>query len=340
MSQSAREHLLGYLLGALEDQEQAEVEEALEHSPQLREQLERLRHRVQPLACDRDHHLPPAGLAKRTCSWLATQMEPALCQAETTGATPGPTRAAQPLARRGLRERRETGAWYSWSVADTVVTAGIAMVAAMLFFPAITHSRHRSQILSCQQNMHRVGIGLQSFAATHNGLFPQESLDGDRAFAGVFGPDLVEGTYLTDAQALLCPAAPSKHARRSFRVPRLWEIARAKGEDRRRMQRDAAGDFAYCLGYKINGVFSGPRDNRRATFALLSDVPCLESADFRAANHAGLGQNVLFEDGHVEHLKQCNPLIGGDYLFVNQDGAMKAGLTPRDCVLAPGFVSP
>ena len=94
------------------------------------------------------------------------------------------------------------------------------------------------------------------------------------------------------------------------------------------------------LGYKINGVFSGPRDNRRATFALLSDVPCLESADFRAANHAGLGQNVLFEDGHVEHLKQCNPLIGGDYLYVNQEGAMKAGLNPRDCVLAPGFISP
>jgi len=342
MSDSDREHLLGYLLGALDEEEHQQVERALECRPELREQLDIIKHRLGPLACDRDHLVPPAGLAKRTCAWLSSHMEVAVCQPEATGAMPRSVgeNSRMPSVSR-LRERRESAPWYSWSLADLFVSAGIAMVAAMLFLPAITHSRHRSHVLACQNNLHHLGLGLQSFALHNNGRFPQESREGARAFAGVYGPDLIEGGYITDPWLLHCPAAPSQVSRQTWRVPRHEEIRRAtNAEERRRLQLEAGGDFAYSLGYFVNDEFTGPRDNRRSTFAILSDVPCMQSAGFRTANHSGRGQNVLFEDGHVQHLISCMLSNLNDHLFLNDDGQMRAGVNDRDSVLAPGWAQP
>lgn len=342
MSDSDREHLLGYLLGALEDQEHEQVRQALERCPELREQLARLQQRLGPLACDRELHVPPVGLAQRTCCWLASHAEIALCQPETSGAMPQPVRghSRTPSSSR-FRERHESAPWYSWSLADLLVSAGIAMVAAMLFFPAITHSRHRSHVLGCQNNLHHLGLGLQAFATHNNGRFPQEDPDGIRAFAGVYGPDLIAGGYITDPRLFHCPAAPSQAWGCDQPVPRIVDIQNATSvDDRRRLQQQAGGDFAYCLGYFVNDKFTGPRDNRRPTFAILSDVPCLQSEGFKTANHARRGQNVLFEDGHVQFLVGCTLTHLNDHLFLNAEGQMRAGLHDQDCVLAPGWVKP
>lgn len=342
MSDPDREHLLGYLLGALEDHEHQQVEQTLERRPDLREQLANLKQRLDPLTYDREHHRPPEGLARRTCTWLSSQIDVALCQPESTGALPRPVTGNARRSGPGfLRERRETSFWTSWSLADVVVTAGIALVAAMLFLPAINHSRHHAQVLACQNNLQQLGIGLQTYAAHHQGLFPQESREGVRAFAGIYGPELVEGQYVTDPRQLLCPASPAQASRRSHRVPRLAEIAAAKDEEsRRQLQLAASGDFAYCLGYFVGGEFTGPRDNRRPTFPILADLPDLQSSGFRSVNHAARGRNVLFEDGHVQYLIGSMLGNGEDHFFLNAQGQMRAGVHDRDSVLAPGFVRP
>ena len=83
MSTSSREHLLGYLLGALEPTEQEQVEAELDLDPALRAELDRLAGCVgslgltdQPLQFD-----PPAGLAVRTCRYVAAQTRPAAASA-------------------------------------------------------------------------------------------------------------------------------------------------------------------------------------------------------------------------------------------------------------------
>jgi hypothetical protein len=63
--------LLGYLLGALDDNEQRSVEARLEYDAEWRHQLMHWRQQVVPLAALRPDFEPPAGLAERTCRYVA-----------------------------------------------------------------------------------------------------------------------------------------------------------------------------------------------------------------------------------------------------------------------------
>ena len=58
-----REHLLGYLLGALEEPEAETVRQTLESDEVLRREMAALRRCLQPLSYDASHFDPPAGLA-------------------------------------------------------------------------------------------------------------------------------------------------------------------------------------------------------------------------------------------------------------------------------------
>ena len=109
--------LVGYLLGALEVAEQQEIEEALQDDSRLRQQLEVLVLRLQPLESCR-HVEPPAGLSDRTCELVAESAEPAT-----------------------LRERvfsSRGGNWSGrsrWSIMDTVLLPAWSWSWPCYFFP-------------------------------------------------------------------------------------------------------------------------------------------------------------------------------------------------------------
>jgi anti-sigma-K factor RskA len=65
------EELLGYLLGALEPDEERELEARLATDPELRKQLEELRPLLRPLTAEPARIDPPAGLAARICAQVA-----------------------------------------------------------------------------------------------------------------------------------------------------------------------------------------------------------------------------------------------------------------------------
>lgn len=65
-----REELLGYVLGALEPEEERVVENRLEAEPELRNELETVRRLVKPLTWDDVAIEPPAALADRTCELI------------------------------------------------------------------------------------------------------------------------------------------------------------------------------------------------------------------------------------------------------------------------------
>src|SRR5690349_17686735 len=73
MSSPSREHLLGYLLGALSPDELEQVESEIERNPALRTEMRQLRACVENvgLAEERATYEPPAGLAERTCRYVA-----------------------------------------------------------------------------------------------------------------------------------------------------------------------------------------------------------------------------------------------------------------------------
>src|SRR4051794_747421 len=72
MTSPSREHLLGYLLGALSPEENEQIEIEIDQNPALRAEMQRLKACVENvgLAEDRPAFEPPAGLAERTCRFV------------------------------------------------------------------------------------------------------------------------------------------------------------------------------------------------------------------------------------------------------------------------------
>ena len=70
MKQPSQEELLGYVLGALDAQEQRNVQQLIDQNPELEEQLLEIKNSLLPLDC-LDTSGPRPGLARRTCEMVA-----------------------------------------------------------------------------------------------------------------------------------------------------------------------------------------------------------------------------------------------------------------------------
>src|SRR5438477_7028563 len=130
MSSPSREHLLGYLLKALSPDEHEQVESELDQNPSLRAEMHRLESCIGQIGlAEKPGQVdPPAGLAARTCRFVAAQaVQPVV--------TPAGTIAYQSI---------EPQWRFTWS--DFVTMAAVVIAAASLFFPALSFSRFQAQI--------------------------------------------------------------------------------------------------------------------------------------------------------------------------------------------------
>jgi hypothetical protein len=107
-----------------------------------------------------------------------------------------------------------------------------------------------------------------------------------------------------------------------------------------KLQRTLGGSYGYTLGYVIDGRYCTPRHRGRISFALLGDSPSLHLLGGQSDNHGGRGQNVLFEDLHVQFLPTYTGVDLRDNLFRNRSGYVEAGLDEADSVIASSFVRP
>lgn len=71
MNYPLQEDLLGYVLGALDATEERDIQQKIEHDPDLKNQVQRIRERLLPLeALETPTGMRP-GMARRTCEWVA-----------------------------------------------------------------------------------------------------------------------------------------------------------------------------------------------------------------------------------------------------------------------------
>jgi hypothetical protein len=315
------DQLLGYLLKALEPAEHAEVEERLGTDAVLRQDLERLRRSLDPLAAADAPIEPPLGLAQRTCEVVLLR---------------GRLRAIQPAAPWGgaLGSPRS-----QWGLQELIVAASIVAVAALLFFPAVSRSRSNAQAAMCRDNMRHVWLALDAYSIHNNGLLPLVPPYGKLAMPGIYAPILVEAGYIDDERKFLCPGSALATDPR-FYMPTLAELQSAGRCKLNRTRRFVGGSYAYTLGHMSQGVYVGTRNHHRATFALLADCPSLHLPGRLSVNHGGHGQNVLYEDGHVAYVTSCRTLDCGDELFRNDDLRIAPGLDRDDTVIVPNVLDP
>ena len=314
-----REQLLGYLLDALEDDERRQIEQLLKDDPSLIDELQALRAALEPLAEDYEDFEPPAGLAKRTCSQVDQRRK-----LEPIGLAGGSLNTA--MAGSFAPHSR-------LSVADVVVTAGIVLSAVLIFFPAIASSRYSSRLTHCQNNLRRLGLAMVNYSdKLGGGFFPAIASTGNRAFAGIYAPTLIETGYLNNVNNIICPSSPLAERRTTFRVPTLEEIDNATPQQIIIIHQSTSDIYGYTLGVMAQGNHVAPRNQGRTNFGLMADSP---------SDHAGRGRNILFEDGHLRYIESnASSLAWIDNPFQNRHGVVEAGVDEDDSVIAPSQTPP
>jgi hypothetical protein len=324
MTDSVPEEILGYALGALEEHEQTLLEERLEKDASLRERLAAVRRSLVPLAASRHPYRSPVGLAERTCRFVALR-------AKTTAEHA----LARPITAQSVAVE-QAGRW-RWQ--DATVAAVLLVATAALIFPAIHSSRFQARVAACQDNLRELGMALGHYSQAHRDYFPAVPATGKLAVAGVYAPTLVSDGYLTEARRLVCPASALADSG-SFRVRRLEALQSASDNELTEVLPDLGGSYGYSLGHMEEGLYRPTRNLRRGTFAVMADMPSLHRLGHQSDNHGGLGQNVLFEDNHVQFVAGTRLGGEGDDFFVNDRGQVAAGTHRNDSVIAASASGP
>ena len=321
-----REELVGHLLGALEPSESKAIEMALAdpHSgPALRQDLDRLRLALGPLAGDRDLLPAPAGLAGRTMRFIVEQEAAAQASAGRPLPMPLPRGLSAddaPPHGRGMR------VWV-----DRGIMAATALAACVLVAPLLLDSIGQARARRAERNLLKTSGALQGYADAHR-VFPSPPSSGPLSRAGLYAPTLVsEQRLVADDGTLISPGTPLSTSG-TFRVPTLEELNAAVGTTQfEEMVRTMGGDYGYTLGHRdASGTLQPNRDRRRGHHPLMADAP--NEGDERSSNHPDGIHHVLFEDGHVKRLVPGD-LHRDDHLFKNHDGKVAAGIDEEDAVI-------
>lgn len=340
----SEENLIGYVLGALDAQEQRDLQTQIDSDPDLEDRLLEIKNSLRPLDyIDTSGYRP--GLARRTCEMVAshtfdqTDRSDWSNRSETTNSaapyleTIGEVQPANQVSRQ---------LWHptTWSVPDIAVAAACVAILAGILFPAVSYTRYHSRIADCQHNLHNVGNALLRYSDIHGGRFVEIPDHGPLAASGTFAPILKQAGLIEDDGWFFCAGAAAERPRtQPLRIPTVAMLEQATGEQLMRMQRNMSGNFGYTLGHVSNrNEYVAPRNLGRTNVVLLADAPSLHLPGRRSNNHGGHGQNLFFEDGHVEFIKGDS--YGEDAIFVNDYNIVAPGTRPDDNVIAPSHLAP
>jgi hypothetical protein len=327
MNSPSHEHLLGFVLGALEPFEHEQLQREMAKNPELATQAEVLAERLKPLDCCRMVDAPPAGLASRTCCRVFEQV------AAAEKVTP----ARQGVA--GAMQAEYNGEASRWSLSDMVVAAGIFLAAGALFFPAIANSRYQAQLAQCQNNLKLIGEAYARGKTQHPSVDYHNVLTfaGNRGVAGIQPALLAEQGLLPRDNVVICPASPQNEQRQDFQLPTLEAIDTAHGAALADLHRQSSGSLAFSLGHLLS---ADDADLSSDNHAVVADAPSGVVPQLVSSHHGGKGQNVLFESGRTAFICGCGDEQCGDSLFWNRNLKVEVGLDARDIVLARGGTRP
>lgn len=321
--------LVGYLLGALEPEENREVERYVAEQPEANRRLELLRRSLQPLEADRGRIDPPPDLWTRTMAFVEREAPPA-------------PRSIIPFPRSTVPPR----AW--WRRSNVIVAASLFLFVALLIPPGISYVRYRHNITACQDNMRVFYTALKNFADRNHpqGEIPNVAMlaNSPRNVAGLVVPVLYQDGLLRNDFSAHCPSNGVKNLEASS-LPNLMALNK---EDFDKQSRELLGCYAYSLGYRDeNGNHRNyrcdPSETNSEFIPILADRPPLHisSGDLgNSPNHLGKGQNVLYSDGHGSFRTTRGVGVNGDDIYLNEDNVVGAGKHRWDAVLGESTSRP
>ncbi|MEM7457791.1 MAG: hypothetical protein AAF456_25935 [Planctomycetota bacterium] len=355
MKHPSQEDLLGYVLGALEAQQQREVQQLIDSDPQLEEELLKIKASLQPL----DHLDPPAGpppgLARRTCEMVAsldkTGRADLVAQSFSAGAPDrmagfGPSIPVAAIEEPEIPAEEDatlspaadphSSTVGGWSMSDLLVAVAAMAVLVSILLPAISYSRYQARVSSCQNNMRSLGAAMLSFSSSDpSGHFPSATLEGNLAASGIYAPILKESGLVENDSVFSCPGRVEDQP---VFIPSVSEVESAVGPRLIYLHHTMGGHYGYTMGYVDESGLRAPVNLGRGNLILLSDMPSRDLDRRRSGNHEAKGQNLLFEDGRVEFVPGFAWV--NDPIFENDYGVVAPGVNQNDNVIAPSHLGP
>jgi hypothetical protein len=319
-----RDDLVGYILNAIDQPEARQIETALadpDTGPSLRRELDTLRKATRVLEPDREVFAPPPGLAARTMAFVAAQAAP--------GPLPTPRVFSPSIDEPAPRSR----AWL-----DRVLVAATALAACVLVAPLVLDAITDARARRVERSLQTTSAALQGYAESHR-VFPTPPDSGPLSRAGLYAPTLVsEKRLVADDGTLLAPGT-ALDRQGKFRIPSLEELKAAVGTPQfDELVRTMGGDFGYTLGHRDAAGALQPNANlRREHHPLMADAP--DDCRQKSSNHPGGIHFILFEDGHIERVRQ-DDLHRDDHLYRNHEGETAAGTDPEDAVIGDSHHQP
>ena len=310
-----QEDLIGYVLGALDADQQAAVQKLIDENPRLEEELLDLKASLTPLELLDEPTGSRPGLARRTCEMVAGFHN-------------------EMLEDNAGREPLVAGS--SWSARDFLFAAASIAILAGLLIPVLDQSKYQAQITKCRGNLISIGKSLASYHEAH-GQLPPISPDSQTAFSGYIVPVLRDTKFLEDDSQLNCVAVPH---REPIRIPSCDEIKHCEaGPDYNLIRTKASGDYAFSFGhFDHNRKYHAPGIHRNPHRALIADKPSIVSIGGPSDNHRGNGQNVAFQDLSVRFVPGNS--IANDQIYTNDYNIVGPGAGIHDSVIGPSHLSP
>ncbi len=356
MKNPSQENLLGYVLGALDAQEQRDIQQTIDANPEIEEQLIKIKGDLLPLDC-LDSSAPQPGLARRTLEsvaiWqnssslaptsnspspLAQSVMDAIDSAEASNEPE--SESSKPRLRVSISDRLLHP--NTWSLPDVLVGTAFLAIFAGLLLPAISYVRFQSRIVVCDSNLQTFGKGLITYTNANEGRFVTIPRGSQLVSVGYIGPVLKDAGLLEDDSVLACPGIAS--SRPPVNIPTCEQIEAAKTlVELDYYRQNSLGHFGFSMGHKINGAYQPPRvcgtSLRGVSYVIIAgDRPSANMPGRASMNHSNHGQNILFEDGSTRYV--VGHSYGEDAIFENDYGFVGPGSHFGDSVIAAAHLRP
>lgn len=329
-----RDLLIRYLLGELDGNEQQQLEERLQESPELQRELAHLQDCFAAAQNDNlDEVAAPRGLAERTAGRISDSVYGETAPEHESPAPSSETQSVEPAS-----------AAPQWSLADFTVAAGVCLAVSMLILPALRDSRDAGRRRVCANNLRETGVYLAIYATENGGYYPRI---GPHENAGLYVQRLIErGIVAPEEMAArrLCPGSPWAEKLRGkqlvWQLPPPSEAQAMTPVDLATIKKQMSPAYAYRLPFRVGMRYAYIPDLRSPYIAVMADAPSHSTDDFMPENHDCYFVQVLFQDNHVGTQKRCIASDDDDHLFKNDLGIPAAGCDRGDTVLGRSEATP
>jgi prepilin-type N-terminal cleavage/methylation domain-containing protein/prepilin-type processing-associated H-X9-DG protein len=233
-----------------------------------------------------------------------------------------------------------------FTLIEILVVIAIIGVLLAILLPALERSREQANTVRCSNNLSQIGLALTLYAQENHGAFPR----------GIYvpGAPLVVGTNATAPDPFGAGGpSPNDMSANVFVLIRALKLTTQIVADPYTDEIDYSPDptdpatRSNFTDWKLNMAYSFAdpyteigthtmNGDINPQFVLAADRNPGTGPGQNSRNHEGVGQNVLYADGHVQWQTSPKCGIGGDDIYVNQNGQPGgAPLSANDDVLFP-----